>query len=173
MATVKGGVAPSIGFTQTPSTGFLASVPLPINLAAAVQFAAGTAADSADLIYASKLTFVSSTPQTLNLQSLTDIVGGAIVFARVRLLIVQPLGTTDAATLTLSPNASNGWTSLVGASSSLVLKMASSTNSLGAFAIFAAPNTTGWTVGASNKALDLTPSAHAFDCNVVIAGASA
>lgn len=173
MATVKGGVSPSIGFTQTPATGFLTGVPLPIGLAAAVNFAASTAADGLDLIYAAKLTFTASTPQTLNLQSLTDIVGGAVALARVRCLIVQPLGTTDAATLTLSPNASNGWTSLIGASSSLVLKMATSTNSLGAFAIFVAPNTTGWTVGASNKSLDLTPSAHGFDVNVVIAGASA
>lgn len=173
MAVVKGGVAPNASFTLTPASGFLNGQALALNLAAAVNFANATAADGVDLIYTNTLSFSASTPQTLNLQSLTDVLGGSVVFARVRLFVIQPLGTTDAATLTLSPNASNGWTSLIGASSTLTLRMATSTNALGAFSFFAAPSTTGWAVGSSNKALDLTPSAHSFNCNIVIAGASA
>ena len=175
MAVVVGGVTPNSAFSITPSTGFVSGQQIPIGFpnSLSLQMANGTTADKVDLIYATTLTFTASTPQSIDLKSLTDPLGSAVNFVKIRLLEIRVNSTTDAATLTLSPNASNGWTSFIASSSSLVLRGVTTTNPYALSLYAAAPNTTGWTVGASNKVLDLTPSAHAFTVDIQIVGCSA
>ncbi len=175
MANVTGGVTPNSSFSITPSSGFVSGQQIPIGFPSSLslQLANGTAANQVNLIYAATLTFVASTPQSLDLKSLTDPLGGTVNLARVKVIMVRVNSTTDAATLTLSPNASNGWTSLIASSSSLVLKSVTTSNPYALSFYAAAPNTTGWAVGSSNKVLDLTPSAHAFTADVQIVGCDA
>lgn len=170
--TVTGSVGASVDATLIDSAGPLANKPVAVGFSIKSIFqASGTAADQVDKCYAKTLSFTASTAQNLDLTSLTDIYGNAVSFARVRSILIKPKGTTDAATLTLAPHATNGWTNFLGASSALKLGMATSTNDAGFCA--SSPNTTGWAVSGSNKVLVLTPSAHAFDVDIEILGASA
>lgn len=169
--TVTGSTRITSAAALVQSTGPLANQPVPIDNTINASFAAGTAADLVDLAYAATLSFTASTPQDLDLTSLTNIFGAAVNFARVRSILIKPLGTTNGALLTLSPHATNGWTNFLGASSALKLHMATSTNEAGCCLV--APNTTGWAVSGTNKVLTLTPSAHAFDVDIEIKGCSA
>jgi len=170
MATVSGGANVSPSFTQAVSI-LGASQNTPVTLALKSVLSPGTAADKCDLLYAGTIAFTASTPQTIDLKVLTDIAGGAVAFARVRFFAVKIDSVTDGAYLTVAAGASNGMTSIVGTGGFKVLA-SSATNPDGGWAVFSAPNTTGYAVGASTKTLDLTPSAHAFTAYLVIAGAS-
>lgn len=152
--------------TQT-GTGLISGTQVPIPLTLQSIFTDGNGADQIDGIYADTIPFTASTAQTLDLQSLTDIFGASLSFAKVRLIAINVKSTTDGASLTLSPNASNGWTAL---GSSLNLPILASTSNQDGYFTIAAPNTSGYAVASSDKALDLTPSAHAFDVDIIIAG---
>jgi hypothetical protein len=170
-ATIKGGVQPAFGFIQTPATGFLSGVPLPINLAVGVNYGNGTTVDNADLVAVKTFTFVASTPQTIDLTAMTDVQGNAVAFAKVVLVAVRMEGTADASTLTLSPNGTSGWAALT--SANLILHAATTANPNGSFLLMATPALTGWAVDSTHKALDFTPSAHAFTATLVVVGRSA
>lgn len=172
MANVTGAVKATVNASQTPSTGFLSGTPLGIQDALNFAFrAAGTAADQCDLCHAKTYSFVASTPQTIDLTALTDILGGAVAFARIRAILIRVKSTTDAATLTVGNAASNAWSALLGATGTVALRGSTSSNDGGC--LFLAPNTTGWVVDSTHKSLLMTPSAHAFDVDVVILGCSA
>lgn len=176
MAVTTGTARGTLVLTQTP-TGILAGTPLQINSGRLeANFVNGVVADAIDLIHAKTYTFAASTPQDLDLKALTDVLGATVNFARVRLLAIKVKSTTDAASLTLSPGSTNGWTALIGTGSSLrVMPSTANTDSTEkgiGFFLVVAPNTTGYVTGASNKVLTLTPSAHAFDADVFIAGTS-
>ncbi len=171
MATVSGGANATTTFNQSITIlGAASSTPVTLPLKTALGNGTGSA-DKVDLLYATSIAFTASTPQTIDLKNLLDIAGGAVAFARVRYFAVKIDSTTDGAYLTVAAGASNGMTSIVGTGGFKVLA-SSATNPDGGWAVFSAPNTTGYTVGASTKTLDLTPSAHAFNAYFVIAGAS-
>jgi hypothetical protein len=172
MSTVTGSVKVNISGSQTPGTLPGTVTPVNVNQTFNCNFAtSGTTADSVDLMHVKTYSFAASTAQTLDLTSLTDVYGGAVAFARVRAIEIKVKSTTDGATLTLSPGASNGWTNFLGTSSTLILQASTSSNDAGF--VVTAPNTTGWVVDSTHKTLTLTPSAHAYDVDVQIMGASA
>ncbi len=174
MATIQGGVTPGFSFTQTGSTGFLTGTQIPLQLTLALNIAAGTAADKADLIHALTYTFVASTAQTIDLTSLTDVLGGAVNFARVRLFALRVNSTTDAASLTIGNAAATQWLGFLGTTTStLIIPAASAANTTGAWTMITGPNTTGMAVSGSSKSLKMLPSAHAFTADLIIVGCSA
>ena len=170
--TFKGGVQAPVAFTQTPGTGFLNGQALSVPLALSIAYnATGTAADQIDLVAVKSFTFVASTMQTVDLSAMTDILGNAVNFAEVVLFAIRMESTTDAATLTLAPDVTNGWAALF--SSNLVLHAATATtNPNGSFFVAATPAATGWAVDSTHKVIDFTPSAHAFNATLVVAGRS-
>lgn len=173
MAVVKGQIIPAASFTQTPNSGILSgnvlSVPLTLNAA----FANTGTTDNVDLLYAATLTFVASTAQNLDLTSLTDILGGAVNFARVRAIAIKMYSTTDGATLTVGGAASNPWAAVWGTTGTMIIQAATAANANGSFFLLTAPNTTGYVTSGTSKTLKLLPSAHAFNADIVIAGAVA
>lgn len=172
MANVTGSFKVNISGAQTPGTLPGTVTPANVNQTFNCNFqTSGTAADAVDLMYVNTLSFAASTAQTLDLKVLTDLYGAAVAFARVRAISLKFRSTTDGATLTLAPGASNGWTALLGTGSTLILQASTSTNDAGL--TVTAPNTTGWVVDSTHKALTLTPSAHAFSVDIQIVGASA
>lgn len=178
MPTVTGSIYANPSFNQTPTTGFLAGVALPVNATIQAVFrAAGVAADQVNLIHARTYTFVSATAQTIDLTALTDIVGGTVNFARVRLVAIRVKSTTDAARLTVGAAATNAWEGFLSPAGTFTV-FPSTANSDGTvnnsgFFIMGAPNTTGVVVSGSTKSLKMLPSAHAFDVDVIIAGCDA
>lgn len=168
---VTGTARSSVSFNHIPDTGFLANQPLNLEMILAAVFkASGVTADQVDKIHAKTYSFTASTSQTINLQSLLDIEGGTFSLARVRVLAIRVKSTTDGAYLSVEPDATNGW------DNSLLLpggfRVLAKTTTNDGFVVFVAPNTTGYEVDASNRVILLTPSAHAFDVDVVIAGCS-
>ena len=165
--TVTGNAKVQLQFTQTPANPVF-SQSIPIALPDALAFAAkfGVTADQINRVYANQFTFAASTGQTLDLNALADVLGASFSFARVKLFAIRVNSTTDGASLTLAPDGTNGWAALFAGD----LVVLASTSSNGAFFVVAAPNTTGYVVDATHKVIDLTPSAHAFTVDVLIAG---
>lgn len=172
MATVTGSVTTQTVFQQSSSSVPGSVTPLANSQSLKVAFTtSGTAADQVDLKYSKTLTFASATAQTLDLTALTDVYGGTVNFARIRSITISMKSTTDGATLTIGNAASNAWTAILGATGTLVMQAATTTNQ--SILVLTAPNTTGWATGGSSKNLKLLPSSHAFDVDIEITGCSA
>ena len=170
MANITGGVTGNVSLTQTPSSGFLNSQALALQTLIKDNFqTAGTNADQVNLVHAKTYSFTASNAQTIDLRSLTDIFGSSITIARAKVMAFKIKSTTDGATLTVATNATNGMTSWINGS----IKVHAKTNSNDGGIVAVAPNTTGWVTAANAKDLLLTPSAHAFDVDIVIAGCDA
>jgi hypothetical protein len=170
VATVTGSAGPTINFTQVSAVGIGSSVNLPILSAFKSQFrVSGGNLDQCDTIYAKTLNFVASTPQTLDLTTLTDVVGNAISFARVRLIAFRVHATTDGWMLLVGDSVTNEWDGLCSAGATV--KVYSSTAINDAFVLFQMPNTTGAAVSPTTKTLKLDPGANALGLvDVIIVG---
>lgn len=171
-ASLTGQTQPTLSFQLTPASGFLANSQITVADSYLTQFGYGHLADQCDLVYAASITFVTSTPQTLDLTSLTDVVGGAVNFARVRLVAIKNLSTADAAVLTVGNSVTNEWDGFLSAAGTLKVFPSSANNPKGGWVILTAPNTTGIVVDSTHKTLKLDPGANAFTVNVIIAGGS-
>lgn len=170
MAVIGGTSQLSAGFNQTISSGVITSQTIPASIALTTQYANGTGAGQVDLIYAKQLTFVASTPQTLDLTALTDLGGGAVNFARVRELVIQIVTTTAGFNLTLGDAAANAWAPFWGPTGTDIVMA-------GSIRYFTDPTSVGVGVGAvvgsSSKVLKLDPGSNALVCNILIVGCSA
>jgi hypothetical protein len=174
LATVTGSARSTLAFNLT-GTGWLAGVAQTVAppTAPSDTFSAGTAANMADLIYATTLT-LSATPTTLDLTSLTDPLGVAVAFARIRGLYIRNNATTDGWNLTIGLAASNAWagaSQFLAASSSIILGPSSSFPNAGRLEVWA-PNTTGYVVDGTHKSLKLDPGANTFTIDIQLIGAS-
>ena len=115
MAVVVGTAVQNISFTQTVSSGLInpysivPAIAAPGVPGASINYANGTAAGLVDLLYEKQFSLASTTT-TLDLTSLTDAGGGAIVFARIRELIVYVYDASAAHLIKVYAGASNGIT---------------------------------------------------------------
>lgn len=171
MAVIAGTGTISVGFNQTVSTGVVQAQTIPAGISLTTQYGNGTAAGKVDLIYAKQLTFVASTPQTLDLSALTDLSGAAANFARVREFLIQILTGTAGFDLTVGSAASNAWAALLGATGTtkafagIITYLLSDPVSIGAGV--------GAVVSGTSKNIKLDPGANALTANIIICGCSA
>lgn len=172
-SSVAGGCQPTINFTQTSTVGVGSSVNLPILLALKSTFRqSGALLDQCNLIHAKTYTFAASTPQTLDLKALTDVLGNAIVFARVRLVAIRVQAQTDGWLLLVGAAGTNEWDGLTSASGTVTVYPSTAIND--GFAIWQMPNATGAAVGSSTHLLKLDPGTNALGpVDVIIAGCDA
>ena len=143
------------------------NLPIPLNLRSSFQVS-GDLADQCDLVHSKTYTFTASTPQVIDLRALTDALGAAIVFARVKLLAIRVNGTVDGAVLLVGANGSNDWLGLSSSGSTVTVYPSTALND--GFAVFQMPNTTGAAVTTSAHLLKLDPGANAFTVDLLIAG---
>jgi hypothetical protein len=172
MAVITGGVpsTATASFNAKVASGYLAGTNLPITPARIQSyFASGTLLDQIDGLSPMLLTFVASTPQTLDLTALTDALGTAITTARVRFVLFKNLATTDGYNLTVGGAGANEWNGPL--SSGGKLTVGPSTASNDGFALLSAPHTTGYPVSGTSKLLKLDPGANAFQ-SVILIGTS-
>lgn len=170
MAVVTGQIKSDLSLQQIKSL-FGVNNPFTAPLNPKANFANGTTVDKINLLYQNTISFTASQTQSLDLKALTDPLGGVVNLVKVKGIAVRCKSTTDGASITLAPNATNGWTSLIGTGSTLKVLASSASND--AWFMVVAPNTTAYAVGAANKVLDLISSAHAFDVDIVIIGTDA
>ena len=133
----------------------------------------GTTLDRCNLIYATTISLSASTPQNLDLTSLTDLVGSAVNFARIRFFAIRNNSTTDADLLTLFANGTNDWVGINSGAASATTPIYPSTTTNSGFTVFQMPNTTGAVVGSSNKIIKLNPGSLAKTVDILIAGCNA
>ncbi len=158
-------------FTPTGLPGVIQ--PLATDQTYRVNLNSGVGADNIDLMYSTTLNLVASTPQAINLKSLLAPDGTAVAFVRIRSIVIVMKGTTDGMTLKLgyATTTANSWTALVSNPGTITLPASSASNM--ATLILTAPNTTGWTVGTSNRLLQFDPGADTFSVDVTFEGVSA
>lgn len=170
-ANVSGTTQIAFSFNQTPSTGFLNGVPLPIaETFKAIFRTSGVLADQIDNIHAKTYTFVASTPQSIDLTTITDIIGNTITAKRVRLLAIKVKWTTDVP-LIVGNSGTNDFEAFVGAGGTFKVYPSSANND--GFAIFTCPQTLGApTIDSTHKILKLDPQTAAGDVDVIIGCAS-
>lgn len=130
----------------------------------------GTGADAVDQKYTATIA-MNATNSTINLKSLTDDYGSAVAFTKVRSIFIKNKSTTDNQTITVSPGATNGWTGLLGANSTLILQ--SSTNSNDGCLFLSAPCNTGWSVTNSTSQITFNPGNSNISMDIEITGTSA
>ncbi len=100
----------NIGATQVVSSGLLTPQSLPAALSFALNYTnATTGALTCDQMHAKVYSLLVSTPQTIDLTSLTDLNGNAMNFARVRDIVFYNPNATVTHTVTVYAGASNGW----------------------------------------------------------------
>lgn len=170
MAVVKGSSQLTLTFSELISAGVVSPVNLSASLPITTQYSNGTGANQVDLIYSKQLTLAASTPQTLDLTSLTDLAGGAANFARVRELLIEVVDETVDHNVTLGNAASNAWAPFWGATGTDKVFA-------GSYRHFSDPTTVGASKGAvvsgTSKALMLDPGSNTVVVNVIIVGCSA
>jgi hypothetical protein len=172
--TVTGSVKGTINVAEMLGSGIETGLQIPLTLSWRSIFStSGTLADQCNLVYASTLTFVASTAQSLDLSNLTDLNNNAINFAtgRVRFVAFRHQGQVDGSYVEVGGAGSNPWIGFLSSGASLTVFPSSTIND--GWVILSAPNTTGMVVSSTSKILLLTPSAHAFNFDVVIGGCNA
>jgi hypothetical protein len=158
---------------QQAGTGILAGISTQkLETFKSVMQTAGVLADQCDTLHMKTYSFVASTPQTIDLSTLTDIYGNAISFSggRVRVLAIKINSTTDGVNLILGDSVTNEWDAFLSAAGTLTVFPGTANND--GFFILAAPNTTGMAVSSSHKTLKLDPGSNTFTADVIIAGCS-
>lgn len=170
MAVVTGLSQINVGFNQSVSAGLVKAQTLPAALALTANYTNGTGANQIDLLYAKQLTFVASTPQTIDLAALTDLSGATVNMARIREILLQVVTTTVDFNLTLGAAASNPWAAIWGTAGTHVV-MAGSTLSISDPATVGSGK--GLVTSGTSKALKLDPGSQILVANLIIAGCSA
>lgn len=169
--TITGNVVTNFAFTEQVTVGVLAPQNLPVPIAQTTKYTtAGTATGECDTIFGKPLTFVASTPQTFDMQSMTDPVGNSIVFARVREFVVQNTSTTAGYNLTLYSTSSDGWPFIPPVANEITIPP-------GGMFVLRDPISSGSGVGlvvtSTTYGFTLNPGSNAITANILIAGGSA
>jgi hypothetical protein len=170
MAVVTGTSAVSGGFNQVVSTGLVQSQTLPASIALTTQYTNGTGAGMIDLLYAKRLTFVASTPQTIDLNALPTIDGATSAFVRVREFWLRVVTLTVDFNMIVGAAASNPWAAVWG-TTGLHTVMAGSVLAMSDPTTVGASK--GMIVSGSSKAVKLDPGSNVVIIDLVIAGCSA
>lgn len=167
MAVLTGSITSSSTTTQTPTTAY--STPYTIGpTALKATFGNGTAADQITLQYINTLNLAGAA-QTLDLTSLLDPLGGAVSFAKVRVIRIRTRATTDGQALVLSGGASNPWTGFLNGAGTFTIQASTAANP--AWFTLDAPNTAGMAVSGTSKTLKFDPGANTYQVDIEIYGA--
>lgn len=172
MATsgVRGQIYVTLNLTQVDTTntaaaqGALNAIQLPAGLAA-INITPGTGNGQCNLLWGKTITLTGSSPQTLDLRSLTGPFGQVVTFSRVKVLYVRSQSTTYTHTVTVGNASTNIWSAPWSSTTVTETTYGSSPmikTNLGA----------GWTADATNRNLKLDPGANTQTVEVFVVGLS-
>lgn len=156
----------STNVTEVVTLG-LASGTFPVDDSYLVNFAAGTGANAIDEEFTRSATLAISTPVTLTLSALTDDLGRAVPFARVKVFLADNTATTaDGYDLRVAAGATSGWTAPFDGTAGKFTAKA------GGLAFLYAPLATAFPVGAgtSDQVTITNLGAGSVTFNIVISG---
>jgi hypothetical protein len=169
--TVTGSVRAQLKGIVTPDTGWYLNKSREAILALDAYFGPGTALDLVDRVGLVYIALTASTPLVVDLLTalVHPVTSATVTMARIRALAISVESTTDAASVTLAADPTNGFTNLISTGG---MKLLSATTKNRAGTLVVAPNTTGYVLSGTNKRLLLTPSAHANTVRILALGAS-
>lgn len=140
-----------------------------LTLTGQLDFASGTGADQADVLWSDQRTLAASATEDLDLSgSLSDALGTSVALARVKALFVQA-ATGNTNDVVLGNATTNAWATLLSATGTLTLKP-------GAFVLVGCEGATAWAVTAGTGDLlkvANSSSGSGVTYNIAIIGASA
>lgn len=170
MSTVSGGVSPNISITQVGQLGLDPGANIPAGVMGLRGFfQSGTLAEQFSLIHSKTYLFAASTPQTINLQGLLDIVGASISLSLVRFFACRIQATNSAYIITAGGAGTNEWNGYLTSGSKEIWYP--STANLDGYTIRQAPSLTGIPVTSSSRLLKLDPGSNAVgNVDIIIAG---
>ena len=172
MSTATGSCSPSVNLTQTSTVGVGSSVQIPIQLNLRGNFrVSGTALDQLDTIHAKTYALAASTPQTIDLMALADVLGNAISFARIDLIAIRVQDQVDGQVLLVGGAGTGEFDGFLTSGGKLTVFPSTATND--GYFILQAPNATGMPVGSGSHLLKLDPGANAMSVDLIIGGRSA
>jgi len=147
-------------FNQTPATGPFAgtTVALP-PVRFQCNFTNGTTSDKIDGLGYENLTFVASTPQSIDMSALTDAFNNSVTNAHTAYLAIKVVAA-DGAYLTVGNAGSNEWDGCISSGGTIKVYPGSANND--GFVIFSFPGTTIPAVDSTHKMLKLDPGANAM-----------
>ena len=149
MSTLQGGCNPNVSFTLTGQVGTNPSGQVPQTMGLAGQFAPGAAADQVNWLHSRTYNFAASTPQTIDLTALTDVMGTAFSFAAVRWLMYRIQATNAAFVVTVGGAGTNEWNGWLTSGSKALWYPSSALNS--GYTIQQAPSATGMPVTGTSR----------------------
>ena len=167
---VVGNVTRNLSFTESVTTGVLATQNIPVPITQSVAYTNGTGIRAVDTIYGKQLTLAATTT-TLDLTSLTDPAGNTVNFARVREFSVQVVTPTVGYSVSIYKGASNGWSFLPASTGPIIVQPNG-----GMFGMSDATSTggsAGYLVSGSSKMVVLDPGSNTIIINIIIVGGSA
>lgn len=171
MATqnVSGTVLVNTSFLEVMTSGLLANVNISVPLNIQLSYTNATnGALTVDQVHGQVYALAASTPQTIDLTSLTDPGGNAINFARVRDIIFYNADTVTSHVVNISAGASNGWSYLPPDTNPLILV------AKGGMIWLHDPNnaggTNGMVTGGSSKTILMDPGSNTVSISVLIVG---
>jgi hypothetical protein len=168
--TASNNIVFTFGETITYGIGS-SSQNLAVNLTfRSVYTVAGILLNQCNLIYAATIALAASTPVVLDLQTLTDLVGAAAAFARVRLIAIRNNSQLDGDLLLIGADGTDDWVGLNSAAATGTIPIYPSTTINDGFAIFQMPSSTGAVVGSTNCNVKLNPGSNAKTVDILIAG---
>lgn len=182
MAVVIGTSNISLAFSQAINAGVLTNYNVPANMANLINIVNGTGAGKVDLMHAKQYS-LAATPTTIDLTNLLDPNGGAVNFARVRLIAAFVQSTTATYTVVMSPGASNGFILFTGSTGLITVPAGytytdvSGNVSTIASKLFiedwASIGANGYITSGTTKTLKFDPGANTVTMNLLILGCSA
>jgi hypothetical protein len=166
---LKTAISATATLTETIANGLgSGSIPAPWIASGTTSLASGTGSGQADLSYTKSITLAAAASTTLTLSALTDDLGRAVNFARVKLLILDNGAAATGNNVTIASGATHGWTAPAGAAWTLTVHG-------GGVLLLWAPLTTGYVVtgGTSDQVTITNTSGVSLTLKLVLAGASA
>jgi hypothetical protein len=160
-------------FTETPAGVVFGGNAIQFKEQLRLRFGAqGSLADQIDGLYYAQLTFVASTPQTLDLTTLTDPLGNSLgSIARVRFVGIKVNWTTNGVPLIVGGAGANEWNGFLSNGGTIKVYPSSANND--GFFLLSAPQTTAVTVSGTSKLLKLDPQTAAGTVDIILGTCSA
>lgn len=91
---VQGTAQATLGFVETITSGVINTVTIPATINQTVTYTNGTGAGQVDLAVAKQYT-LNAAATIIDLNSIADLSGSSVTFARVREFVVQNIGSAD------------------------------------------------------------------------------
>ncbi len=167
MAVITGSSNISPSFNQAVTAGVTSQQNLPGKISFNTLYSSGTGVSQMDLLYAKQVTFIASTPQTLTLSAIADLIAATVNMFRVREFYCQMVSGT----LIIGAAGTHPWTPLWGATGTLTVFPGTTYG-------MSDPTSVGGSTGAfvtsgSSDQIKFDPGAAPAVANIIIGGCSA